>query len=243
MAYVPDYARMANAVYDDQPHAEGWLLGPMKPSGSGLTEAFQGAMFRKGSETVFAFKGPDPSGKTTKRDVLADVKLGFGMNTVQFSRALDFVEQYAPAARGHISLCGHSLGGAIAQIVGNRLRLPFMTFNAPGVGLMSRNLGEMGVTLFTGSSGLRALGAVASAVFHPVQAVQDVGAMFYRVEGVNYRLGKDVVGCIGVHYGRVIEVPYDGGALDVLTKHSMETFLGVLEGPSFRNISLRSLVA
>jgi hypothetical protein len=141
-----------------------------------------------------------------------------------------------------VSVCGHSLGGAIAQIVGNRLRLPFVTFNAPGVGIISRNVGEVASTVALGTMLTRSLGALSSAAMHPVQAAQDAASLTYRVRGANFRLGKDVVGCIGVHYGRVIEIPYSGGALDVGTKHRMVTVLAALEGSSYRDMPMESVV-
>lgn len=236
MATVMKCAQMADAVYDANPQVEGWQRVAFQASGGGLTNAFQGAAFRLGSEVVFAFKGTSGG-----RDAVADIKLCAGMNTYQYASALDFVSANVSGGGDSVSLCGHSLGGAIAQIAGNRLRLPFMTFNAPGVGLISRNLDEMAVTAATGTAVLRALGAVGSLVMHPVQAAQDGMALFYRVKGVNFRLGKDVVGCTGVHYGRVIEIPYTGGALDVLAKHKMTTVLAALKDSQFAEMSLTSL--
>ncbi len=224
MALNGAYARMADAVYADQPAVPGWQRVGFRPSGEGLLDAFQGAAFQQGRELVFAFKGT-----SQKRDGAADVQLAIGMNTVQYADAQAFVEATRVTPGSRVVLCGHSLGGAIAQIVGNRLGLTFVTFNAPGVGVFSRNLGEVAATMGTGSMALRALGSVASAVVHPVQAAQDVRALFRAAHGVNFRLGKDVVGILGVHYGRVVEIPYAGGALDVMQKHRMTTMLAELE--------------
>jgi len=236
MATVMTYARMADAVYDDDPQVAGWTRAGFQRSGSGLTNAFQGAAFTAGSELVFAFKGTSGG-----RDAIADVKLGIGMNTFQYSSAGDFVASVRAPAGVRVSLTGHSLGGAIAQIVGNRRRLPFVTFNAPGVGLISRNLDQVGVTMITGTAALRTAGAVASMFWHPVQAAQDAASLFYRVRGANFRLGRDIVGSIGVHYGRVIQIEYSGGALDLYQKHRMVSMIAALERSSYRDASLESV--
>jgi pimeloyl-ACP methyl ester carboxylesterase len=237
MATVLTYAEMSNVVYEDNPSIQGWSRVGFRPSGAGLTDAFQGVAFHGGDEVVFAFKGTSQG-----RDAIADIKLGIGMNTYQYASAMDFVRSVSLPRGTPASVCGHSLGGAIAQIVGNRLRLPFITFNAPGVGIVSRNLGEVAATVGLGTAALRTAGALVSAVMHPVQAAQDAAAFFQWVRGVNFRLGKDVVGMIGVHYGRVIEIPYSGGSLDVLTKHKMVTVIAALQGTTYRDMALESLV-
>jgi|GEM_PF-1441409 len=250
MAAVKDYALLSQAVYEADPQAKisearkYWKCGAVHAKGGGPYSAFQGAVFRYGSDVVFAFKGTElkKGFGTLVGDGVADLKLGLGMNTHQFSLAQDFVLKHAPQGGFRVSLCGHSLGGAIAQIVGNRLRLPFVTFNAPGVGLMSRNLDEMAVALLLGTARLRTIGATVSAVRHWDQALQDIGSVFHVVQGVNFRLGKDVVGCIGVHYGKVIEIPYSGGALDVLTKHGIDEVIKHLPGSGYAAHRLADVV-
>lgn len=228
---------MCDAVYDDDPLVDGWARVGFQPSSSGLSQSFQGAAFGSGAEIVFAFKGTNCG-----RDAIADVKLGIGMNTGQYSDAMDLVRSVTVTPGSRVSLCGHSLGGAIAQIVGNRLRLPFVTFNAPGVGLVSRNVGEMAATLLLGTAAIRTLGSIASAALHPVQAAQDARSFFNWVRGVNFRLGRDVVGMIGVHYGNVIQIPYSGNATDVLLKHKMTSVIAALEGTRYRDAPLESLI-
>jgi hypothetical protein len=164
------------------------------------------------------------------------------MNSVQFSDAVDWVAGVNRGSATLATVCGHSLGGAISQIVGNRLRLRFCTFNAPGIALMSRNLGQMGVAMTTGSMYVRIAGAAASALLHPFQAAEDVGGLFYRVSGVNFRLTGDLVSRTGVHYGQVIEVPYGGGSPDPYTRHIMETILAELRNRGYGRITLADLL-
>ena len=238
MATINDHALLSQAIYSNDPQVPGWVrLEPWWPSGTGPTEAFQGAAFRRGGDVVFAFKGTSGGW-----DYATDFKLGIGMNTYQYSSARDLVIRSGPMTGFNVSLCGHSLGGATAQIVGNRLRLPFVTFNAPGVGLISRNLDEVGVSMITRSAYVRVVGTVISSIFHPVQAARDIAGLFYTVKGVNFRLGKDLVGCTGVHYGKVIEVPYDGGALDVMAKHSIKEVIKALNSSGYGGENLDTVV-
>jgi hypothetical protein len=236
MASIWNYAKMADAVYSEAPNVAGWTRIDFQKSGSGLTDGFQGAAFKNGNEIVFAFKGTSQF-----RDVLADTKLALGMNTFQYSSAVDFVDDFKLVSGDNVSLCGHSLGGAIAQVVGNRRRLPFVTFNAPGVALVSRNVDEMIVGVGTGA--IRALGTIASAVWHPIQAFQDIKSHSYRVKGVNFRLGMDVVGSTGVHYGKVIQIPYHGNAMDLVSKHKMTTFLGAIKDSDYCGVELDTLLS
>ncbi len=237
MARVITYARACNAVYDASPTIPSpWKRVAFQASGGGLQDAFQGAAFVRGSHMIVAFKGT-----SSAADVVTDAKLGVGMNTVQYACAARFMGTL-PVQGKDVTLCGHSLGGAIAQIIGNRHRLPFITFNAPGVGLISRNLDEVAATVPLGTAALRTAGAVVSAIRHPMQAAQDLGSITYRVRGVNFRLGRDVVGSIGVHYGPVIEIPYSGGSFDVIEKHKMTSVLASLETSRYRNVRLDALV-
>ena len=239
MASILEYANLADAVYDDKPNVDGWIRKAFKPTGSGPHDSLQAAAYSKGGELVFAFKG------TTANvgDVAADLKLGVGMNTVQFGQAQDFVDSTGIGSATLVTVCGHSLGGAIAQTVGNRERMRFVTFNAPGVAVLSsRRHGQRAMSMMTGTQYLRIGGMIASAFRHPFQAAEDIGAAFYRVSGLNIRLGKDVVGSWGVHYGQLLEIPYSGGSLDVAAKHRMGTMIEALGQQGYDKISLASLL-
>ena len=122
-----------------------------------------------------------------------------------------------------VYVCGHGLGGAIAQIVGNRRRLPLVTFNAPGVGVIAGNLGELALQSPLMAT-LRAAGSALSVLRHPVQAAQDAASLFHRVQGTNVRLATDPVSLIGIHYGRLATLPYSGS-----DPHGIATMIGVLE--------------
>jgi hypothetical protein len=222
MPTILDYGLLADAIYADQPGVPGWTVMAFRPGqGTGL----QAAVFTRARETVVAFKGTSQA-----MDVVADLKIGLGINTSMFSQAESFVARHA-AGEG-VVVTGHSLGGAIAQTVGNRRRLPFVSFNAPGVALLaSQNLTSVMPVL---GIGRLVLGATIGAVRHPMQTMRDIGSAFHDSLGVNYRLSGDLVSAYGLHYGPIVHLQGQG---DPLTQHRMTTMNAVLERFGYRNIA------
>lgn len=207
---------LAGAVYENSPSSSGWTCSAFRPGG-GRWDQLQAAAFTKGSETVVAFRGTTASAD----DVLADLKLGSGMNTSHFAAADEFISDYLKT--DNVTVCGHSLGGAIAQIVGNRWELKFATFNAPGVAVFaSRNILDANPAMLA----VRAVGSVASAIWSPRQALKDIKATFNVAKGVNLCLAGDVVSKIGVHYGKVVRIP--GTGWNPASQHGIATVTEVL---------------
>lgn len=222
MTTILDYGRLANAIYDHPPAPAGWAVAGFQDSlGTGL----QAGVFTRGQATVVAFKGTTLS---NVNDLTTDLKLGVGMNTAYFSAAERFVALYASGPE--VVFTGHSLGGAIAQVVGNRRQMPFVTFNAPGVAVLaSRNLHTTTAHMMA----VRVAGSLASAVRHPMQMVRDVNSAFHTSLGVNYRLEFDLVSAIGLHYGPVVTM---GCSADLGARHSMSTVLDVLAANHYGDI-------
>lgn len=238
MATILELAKMASAVYDNTPNVPGWQL-ELHPGSSNLCDLFKGAAFRNGTETVYAFKGT-----SQLKDWATNAAYGlFGMNTFQFARADDFLRASLTRRDRIVSVCGHSLGGAIAQVIGNRRHLPFATFNAPGVGVLSGNIAELSQTLVLGTSDLRLAGGAISALLHPVQFYQDVVNTFYRVRGVNFQLHGDPVSPIGVHYGSIVRLPGLPSVRRPFDIHAMKHMLQVIDGSRYRSMSLAAVTA
>lgn len=212
MTSITDYALLANAVYDDDPRCDGFVRTAFRPGGnSGL----QAAVFTKNGKTIVTFKGTSAA-----MDVVADLKLGVGINTSLFSEGEQFVAQHASG--DGIVVTGHSLGGAIAQTVGNRRRLPFVSFNAPGVAIIaSQNLGDINPIL----GAVRVAGGAIGAIRHPMQTMRDMVSAFHDSLGTNYRLSGDLVSQIGLHYGPIVNLEASG---DPRHQHRMGTMLEVL---------------
>lgn len=216
MPTVSELGVLAEAVYDTPPTARnGWEVSLYRQA-SGSLSGFQAATFTKGHRHVIAFRGTAQA-----MDAVADLKLGTGMNSTYFSNGDDYARPYRDAP--NVFLCGHSLGGAIAQVVANRGGFKFATFNAPGVAVFaSRNIGSASLVM----SAIRFSGMLASAVRHPIQAGQDMASALDIAHGLNVCLANDAVSKIGLHYGEVIVIP--GTSENLLTEHSIATMNEVL---------------
>lgn len=222
MPKISEFARMSSGAYDATPSVPRWTAAtPQYEPNSGL----RSVIFTDGTVFVVAFRGTDdPS------DLVEDAQLSFGMNTAMYPIG----EAVAAGAGTHgpVYVTGHSLGGAVAQVVGSRMGLPFVTFNAPGVAVLaSRNM-------WTGNYlaiQARVAGAFASAVADPGQAVRDARSAFSIANGKNFRLSTDVVSGTGIHYGDVITLP--AGTANPLTAHGIATMIGVLDGVAAGSLS------
>jgi hypothetical protein len=213
---IRDLGLLAAAVYDVNGNVPGFTCLARHNAASALN-GFQAAAFQAGNQIVVAFRGTDQ-----RVDVGHDLMLGGGMNTSYFSAGEQFTARFANFA--HVTVCGHSLGGAIAQVVANRMKLPMVTFNAPGVGVIaSREVFEASPLMTVARTG----GMAASAVMHPMQAYRDMRSAFNVVKGLNICLEGDVVSRIGLHYGEVIRIP--GTSMNPATEHRIVTVNAVLE--------------
>ncbi|ARE42353.1 hypothetical protein RGUI_4327 (plasmid) [Rhodovulum sp. P5] len=220
MPSIFEFAMLSSEIYSDIPSdAGGWTVSANKLKWA--SGELQAAVFTKNRQSIVAFKGT-----TGGTDFLADFKLGVCMNSSYFRKAEAFVEKNAPAGA---LLTGHSLGGAIAQVVGHRKKMPFVTFNAPGVALLpnfgtssfGRNLSQLNPVM----GAIRAAGTVAGAARHPRQAAKDFCALPNKSDGLNYRLSGDLISQAGIHRGKVITLSgadYDGNPL---AQHSMDNLM------------------
>ncbi len=178
-------------------------------------EGFQAGQFQLGNRKVVVFRGTHEG---QRGDLIADGALAAGMNTSYYTQAEGFL---AECGSGDFLLCGHSLGGAIAQVLANRTGHPMVTFNAPGVAVLaSRNIGQASAPFLAA----RVAGMVASAVYDPAQALEDAKAAFNVVKGINLCLFGDPISQYGIHYGEVRRLPAWG--------HGIGKMIAVLEGMS-----------
>lgn len=222
MPTISDFALMASGAYDTSPSVPGWHAStPLYEPNSGL----RSVIYSNGNALVVAFRGTDhPS------DLVEDAELTLGMNTAMYP--IGEAVAAGAGSSGTVYVTGHSLGGAVAQVVGKRMELPFVTFNAPGVALIaSRNIASAsGLGLL-----MRMQGAVNSAITRPGQALRDVRSTFNSANGKNYRLSTDIVSATGVHYGEIITLP--AGTANPATAHGIATMIGVLSTVSSGNIT------
>ena len=125
-------------VYDDDLHGpRGWKRTHRRPALRGLT-GFFGAVYRKGGTLVIAFRGSEGFNDDFIRDWLVNdvailskrIPIPQAVEAGSFAR--DAVE--AAGRKSVVYITGHSLGGALAQIVAGNLDGTIgVTFNAPGV--------------------------------------------------------------------------------------------------------------
>jgi pimeloyl-ACP methyl ester carboxylesterase len=219
MATIRDLGLLAAAVYDELPAVQDWTC-PNHLQAASSWNGFQAATFTKEGVTVIVFRGTSQA-----MDVGADLRLGTGMNTSYFSDG----EKYAAGAAApgdNVFVCGHSLGGAIAQVVANRGGYKMVTFNAPGVAVFaSRNVRDI-ATSTPWMQAIRVGGALVSTVTNPMQTFRDVRSTFHKVRGLNIRLNYDAVSSMGIHYGDVVTL--SGPTMNPATAHRMATVNEVL---------------
>ena len=217
MATIRELGLMAAAVYEDDPQVEGFTCPNHLAASSGWN-GFQAATFTGGGVMVIVFRGTSQA-----MDVGADLRLGTGMNTSYFSDGEDYAARASPPGED-VYVCGHSLGGAIAQVVANRGGYKMVTFNAPGVAVFASRNFNRSVTPWM--QAIRMGGALVSTVTNPMQTWRDVRSTFHTVRGLNIRLSYDAVSSIGVHYGEVVTL--EGPTMNPATAHGIATVNEVL---------------
>lgn len=223
MPSILEFAELSSEVYNSIPKDVGeWKMSIARVKW--LSGELQAAVYTKNRQTIVAFKGTSGG-----MDVVADIKLGLCMNTSYYRKAEEFVAQNAPAGA---YLTGHSLGGAIAQAVGHRHNMPFVTFNAPGVALsptfntgsVFRNLTQLNPIMAVG----RLYGAAYGGLRHPNQTDRDYNAFANVDRGINYRLYGDQVSNLGIHRGKVTTISGKGIPWGVGARHKMKHLITAL---------------
>jgi pimeloyl-ACP methyl ester carboxylesterase len=141
MPTIIDLAGLAGAAYDDKGSPfSSWRRVARIPMAKGWS-GFSGAAFAgpRGALAV-AFRGSEGPGDDFIRDWIVNDAAGIGTKVLpiaQASHATEFADA-AIARHGRngkpVYVVGHSLGGALAQIVAGRRKGTIgVTFNAPGV--------------------------------------------------------------------------------------------------------------
>lgn len=137
MINVLELARIADDVYLDASHGSGgWHRIVNRPANGGKT-GFFGASYRKGNVIVIAFRGSET--KDFGNDwIVNDGAIICKVFPLPQIREAEAFTASVLATAGHactIYILGHSLGGALAQVVaGHRSGMTGVTFNAPGMG-------------------------------------------------------------------------------------------------------------
>jgi hypothetical protein len=141
MVTLLEYAQLADKAYvpstDASPSIAGWrssrirALDADQGAKDPRWEGLQCRAFRRihGKDVVIAFRGT-----ACGADFLSDAKLSAWGIPMRCHEAIRLTETWKAHYSGRsVTLTGHSLGGAIAQVAGIVTNTRFVTFNAPGM--------------------------------------------------------------------------------------------------------------
>lgn len=185
MATCLSYAKIAYAAYftstnqyyvDPPGHmVDDWRVQKWE-KGTLFGNGFQGGIWQGPHDVVVGCCGTNPGqrGKFVQ-DIIADVKIVLKLIPSQAHAAAKMVRVAKSIAAGRrVSVTGHSLGGALAQMAGLWERVPFVTFNAPA---------------------MRAAATVAGFNLNNPEAMAKTlrGSAVSETPGVNFRIGGDIV--------------------------------------------------
>ena len=139
MATFDEYVTLAENCYGDKAQGEPDVYAWQTQKWEWATwygDGFQGGVFVKGKECVVGFSGTK-GGPTTAPISQNTANARIGVNVIPNMAGSAFaMVNWAKKNYGAthaISICGHSLGGGLAQVVGNWAGLPFISFNGPGM--------------------------------------------------------------------------------------------------------------
>ncbi|WP_010098586.1 Mbeg1-like protein [Ornithinibacillus scapharcae] len=134
------------------------------------------------------------------KDLGTDGKLAIGKNNDQFNEAVEYVEKMMKLYPDkEIVLTGHSLGGAIAQYVALKTKIPAVTYNAPGIATRDYGLFEDPLL----------------AIISEDENVS-MGEKYFNYHGlfgdltVNHVMEKDEIGTYQIHVGTTYTYTEDG---------------------------------
>jgi hypothetical protein len=211
MATFDQYVDLANAAYGNSTNP----IDPPAGFNSQIREwatwygnGFQGGVFSSDKEVVVAFSGTK-GGLTTApiSQNTGNARIGVNVIPNMAGGAFDMVKW----AKKHnpnkpISICGHSLGGGLAQVVGNWSGIPFVSFNGPGMA------SHLKMSAFN--------------IFKPMQMVRSATSKNTSdTIGICFTVKGDWIGELYSHVGWEVELP---PAKNGLTAHSMDSiFAGI----------------
>jgi hypothetical protein len=176
---------------------------------------FAAAVFVSGERVIIAFRGTQDFSDTlafftdwlTNASWLAGVADDFLIPRVNKAARL-LANTYARHPNSKMYLTGHSLGGAIADIVAIRASLPAVTFNAPGVAEVIRNVGS--------------------------QDLDSLDSIRFTNKGrtVDYKVLGDRIFGAGTHVGGACTIFQDNpgdSIIDIRRNHKMQLAIELLE--------------
>jgi hypothetical protein len=195
MASISSYLNLAEFAYetDDNPSSISGFAVRRREFATALGNGFQGVVHEGAHAVIVAFAGTlggplnAPISQTS-----ANFRIGLNIIPNMAGSAKALVKS-AAALTKPVSIVGHSLGGALAQVVGAWMGVPFICFNGPGMA------NHLRMSAFN--------------VFHPRQMRRTLKAPpLARASGICFSVTNDFVGNFGSHVGVFVEVPWVGGS-------------------------------
>jgi hypothetical protein len=189
MASIRDYLDIAQAAYHPDPVLGGWDVRKWETA-TWYGNGFQGGVFADDREVIVAYSGTK-GGPTTApvSQNTANVRIGVFVIPNMAGAGKELVKWAEGLAGGRpISIVGHSLGGALAQVTGAWSGHPFISFNGPGMAA------HLKIAAFN--------------IFKPRQMARTIKSQKTgRAVGLCINVKGDFVGSYGgAHIGEVLEV-------------------------------------
>jgi hypothetical protein len=193
VATMDQYVELADACYgspsDPRPVPPGFTKQKWE-WGTWYGDGYQGGIFSTSSEIIVGFSGTK-GGLTTApvSQNSGNVRLGVNVIPNMAGSAFAMVEWAKKNYKAvPISIVGDSLGGALAQVVGNWAGLPFISLNGPGM------VTHLKMSAFN--------------IFKPMQMYRSAtGKNTSDTVGICFTVKGDLIGEYGYHVGYEIVVP------------------------------------
>ena len=225
MANMQEYYDIAESVYQKKgqgdPCCAGWQLQKFEWA-TWYGDGFQGGVITNTTEVIIGFSGTQ-GGVTTAPVSQNSANLRIGLNVVpnMAGSAYGMVQWAKKISNGRrLSIVGHSLGGGLAQVVGNWASIPFISLNGPG---MKSHLRASAFNI------LKPLQMFRSATS---QNADDSAGICFTVKG-------DAIGEFGYHVGYEKVIVSTSKA----AKHSLDAIYSGLQGADLRDKSPRDILS
>ena len=194
MATFDTYVSIATHVYTgpvlqmgEEGPPRGWNI-QKREFASLLGNGFQGGVYANEKEVIVAFSGTG-GGWSMGSQLTADARIGVNVIPNMAGGAFDMVKWARKFNAGKpLSIVGHSLGGALAQVVGNWAGAPFVSLNGPGMA------SHLKMSAFN--------------IFKPMQLFRSaISKNTADTIGICFTVKGDWIGELGYHVGWEVELP------------------------------------